>query len=159
LPLAVQAAAPAPPTAAVTPGALFDRVLVAEDTALLREIVKDSLVQGGISRHVRGCANGEEFLQVAAESVAAGVAIDLAVLDVDMPILNGYFAAIALRAMERGLRARPTPIVFFTAYPCDETFKKVLDHCQPARYLNKGADSSPPRIAARLVQVLASLRR
>ena len=152
-------AGPQVPTWAATAFELFERVLVAEDTVLVREIVKDALVQHGISQHVRGCANGEEFLQVIAESVAAGVAVDLAILDVDMPILNGYFAAIALRAMERGLRARPTPIVFFTAYPCDDTFKKVLEHCQPARYLNKGADASPPRIAGRLVQVLASLKR
>ncbi|MBI5547210.1 MAG: response regulator [Deltaproteobacteria bacterium] len=140
-------------------GSLFERVVVAEDTALLREIVKDALVQNGVSQHVRGCANGAEFLQAIAESIAAGLVVDLAILDVDMPVLNGYHAALALRAVERGLRVQPTPIVFFTGYPCDETFKKVLEHCQPARYLNKGADASPPRIAGRLVQVLASLKR
>lgn len=140
------------------PQALFVRVLMAEDTALLREIVKDALVQNGISQQVRGCANGEEFLQAVAEALVARQPLDLAILDVEMPILSGYHAAIALRALERGLRIRATPIVFFTAFPCDDTFKKVLEHCQPARYLNKGADSSPPRIAGRLVQVLSSLK-
>jgi CheY-like chemotaxis protein len=138
---------------------LFERVLIADDTALLREIIKDALMQGGISQHVRGCGNGEEFLTVVAESFAAKVPINLVIIDVEMPILNGYQAAIALRAFERGLKVQPAPLVFFTGYACDDTFRKVLDHCQPARYLNKGADSAPPRIAARLVQVLASLSK
>jgi len=146
-------AAPAPAT-----GSLFERVLIADDTALLREIVRDALMTSGISQHVRGCANGEEFLTVVAESMAAKVPIDLAIIDVEMPILNGYQAAIALRAFERGHKVQATPLVFFTGYACDDTFRKVLDHCQPARYLNKGTDSAPPRIAARLVQVLASLK-
>jgi CheY-like chemotaxis protein len=153
---------PEPPAAepsAEVPGSLFERVLVCEDTALLREIVKDALVQSGISQHVRTCGNGEEFLITVGEALAAGVPIDLAILDVEMPILNGYQTAIALRAFERGLKTQPTPLVFFTSYACDETFKRVLEHCQPARYLNKGADSAPPRIAARLVQVLGSLKR
>jgi hypothetical protein len=34
----------------------------------------------------------------------------------------------------------------------------VLEYCQPARYLSKGADSMAPHIAMRLAQVLASLK-
>ncbi len=135
----------------------FAQVLVAEDSALLREVIKDSLAEAGISRSVQSCGNGEEFLQAMAEGIGQRRPPDLAILDVGMPVLNGYYAAIALRALERGLKVPPTPIVYFTARACDETFKKVLEYTQPARYLNKGADAAPPRIAARLVQVLASL--
>jgi CheY-like chemotaxis protein len=141
------------------PTPVFEQVLVAEDSALLREVIKDSLAEAGISRAVRSCGNGEEFLQAMAEGIGQQRVPDLAILDVGMPVLNGYYAAIALRAVERGLKVPPTPIVYFTARACDETFKKVLEYTQPARYLNKGADAAPPRIAARLVQVLASLRR
>lgn len=155
-PAAVAARAPAP---AASGRAGFENVVVAEDSALLREVLKDALEQAGVCSAVRSCSNGAELLQAIFGAVAQRQAVDLAVLDVDMPLLNGYYAAIALRAVEKGLGTRPTPIVFFTAYPCDDTFKKVLEHCQPARYLNKGADASPPQIAARLVQVLASLRR
>lgn len=138
---------------------IFNRVLVAEDTTLVREIVKDAMLQNGIARQVETCPQGEDLLQTFADSIARRLSIDLVILDLEMPILGGYHTAIALRAFERGLRVRPVPVVFFTAYPFNATFKKVLEHCGPARYLNKGVDASPPRIAARLVQVLSGLAR
>lgn len=156
---AASAAVPAPAAASAAGAALFDRVIIAEDSALLREMAKDSLVRAGLGRQVRSCADAMEMLQLVAESVAAGVAVDLIIIDIDMPVLSGHQAAIALRAFEKGMKAKPTPILFFTAFPCDERLKKVLDLCQPARYLNKGTDAAPDRIAARLVQVLSNLRR
>lgn len=137
----------------------FQRVVVAEDSALLREVIKDALAEAGVSSEVQTCGNGEEFLQAMADGIWREQLPGLAILDVGMPVLNGYYTAIALRAIERGLRVPPTPIVFFTAHACDETFRKVLDYTQPARYLNKGADAAPTRVAERLVQVLGSLRR
>jgi CheY-like chemotaxis protein len=144
---------PSPPAL----GATFEQVVIAEDTALLREIITDALIQNSVSQHVRGCANGEEVLVALAESIVQNTPFALAILDLEMPILNGYQAAIAMRAFERGMQTKPIPIVFFTTHPCDETFRKVLEYCRPARYLNKGVDASPPRIASRLVQVLESL--
>lgn len=138
---------------------VFEQVVVAEDSALLREVIKDALAEAGVSHEVKTCGNGEEFLQAMADGIWREHLPDLAILDVGMPVLNGYYTAIALRSIERGLRVPPTPIVFFTAHACDETFRKVLDYTQPARYLNKGVDAVPARVAERLVQVLASLRR
>ncbi len=137
---------------------VFEQVVVAEDSALLREVIKDALGEAGVSSEVKTCGNGEEFLQTMADGIWRERLPDLAILDVGMPVLNGYYTAIALRSIERGLRVPPTPIVFFTAHACDETFRKVLDYTQPARYLNKGIDAAPARVAERLVQVLASLR-
>jgi CheY-like chemotaxis protein len=135
----------------------FDHVLIADDVQLLRELLRDSLMSEGLARHVHSCADGEEFLQAMTEQLHKGKAVSLAVLDLDMPKLNGYQTAIALRAVERGFaRTIPTPILFFTSHACDDVFRKVLDYCQPARYLNKGADATPDRIASRLTQVLAS---
>ncbi|HEY3449298.1 MAG TPA: response regulator [Myxococcales bacterium] len=154
------AAPAAAPAASPTSGAaLFSRVIVAQDSTALREMARDALVRAGLCQHVRTCADAMEMLQLIAESIAAGVAVDLAIIDLDMPVLSGHQAALALRAFEKGLQAKPTPILFFTAFPCDDRLKKVLERCQPARYLNKGTDSAPDHIAARLVQVLSSLRR
>ncbi len=141
------------------PPPAFERVAVAEDSALLREVIKDVLAETGISAQVQTCGDGEQLLQTMADGIRRQQPPGLVILDVGMPVLNGYYTAIALRAIERGLLVAPTPIVYFTAHACDETFKKVLDYTQPARYLNKGADAAPARVAERLVQVLASLRR
>ena len=155
----VPAPAPAPPPPVTQP--LFENVVICDDSALLREILKDALEQGRVCRKVICCANGEEFVQTMTEQLKSGLLVDLAILDVEMPVLNGFYGAIALRAIERAFRiTMPTPLLFFSGRPCDETFKRVLDYTKPARYLNKGVEGgTPQRIAARLAQVLATLRQ
>lgn len=138
---------------------MFSQVVVAEDTVLLAEIIKDSLLESRIAGDVRCCKDGEALLEAFATLHSEKRHVDLAIVDVEMPVLNGFSAVIAMRAMERGLRLRLSPVVFFSAHACDSTFLKILQHCQPARYLNKGADGSPPRIATRLVHVLFSLKK
>jgi CheY-like chemotaxis protein len=138
---------------------MFSQVVVAEDTVLLAEIIKDSLLESRIAGDVRCCKDGEALLEAFATIHSEKRHVDLAIVDVEMPVLNGFSAVIAMRAIERGLRLRLSPVVFFSAHACDSAFLKVLHHCQPARYLNKGADGSPPRIATRLVHVLLSLKK
>ncbi len=140
-----------------TAPARFETILIADDSALLRAVLADQFREKRISDRIELCANGEELLERATELLSTGGGIDLAIFDVEMPVLNGYHAAIALRAIEKGLHAPvPTPVIFFTARVCDETFRKVLEYTQPARYLNKGEDGA--RIPERLASVLASLR-
>ena len=132
--------------------------LIAEDTKLLREMLKDQFVSEGVSKKVIDCADGEAFLEQAAGVYARGDNLGLVVLDANMPILDGYRAALALRAMERGLgRETPVPILFFTGVPCDEAFRKVLERCAPARYVNKGADADPAELVTRIKSVLQGL--
>lgn len=160
---AQQPARQAPPPAAAPQapqrapgGPTFEKVVITEDTALVREVIKDALLQNRLCGEVIGCANGEHLLQTMAESVGRRPAVSLVILDVEMPILNGYQAAIALRAFERGLGLPPTPLVFFSSLAVDETFSKVLEYVQPARYLNKGTDSAA-QMALRLAQALGTL--
>jgi CheY-like chemotaxis protein len=133
-------------------------ILAAEDTPLLLRKVAEMLELKKIAHNVVPCRDGEEFLEQATSRLRAGLPVSLAILDVQMPILNGVNAAIALRAVERARNvSQRIPIIFFTSTRCDETFQKVLKYCAPARYINKGAGSSPEEFADRLYQVIAGL--
>ena len=133
-------------------------VLMADDSPLLLRRVAELLEAKEISRTVITCKNGEEFIERSVSRLRAGLPISLAILDITMPILNGVNAAVALRAVERGVgTAKKIPILFFTANKSDASFKKVLSFCAPAHYINKGAGSSPEEFADRLHNVISGL--
>ena len=133
-------------------------MIAAEDTeGILRQLTK-TLVDRKIAQSVLPALNGEECLIHYHRAMAQGRVPQLIILDVNMPILNGINAAIAIRAAERAAAsANPTPILFFTSTLCDDSFKRVLQFTAPARYLNKGAQGTPQEFADRLVQVLLRL--
>ena len=131
-------------------------VLIAEDTELLRTVLTDLFRYENVAEEVIACENGEQLLEQAARSFRQRGAIDLVVLDANMPIIDGYRAALALRAMERGLGVKvPTPILFFTSVPIDDAFRKVLERCAPARYVNKEASPGPRELVSRIRQILS----
>lgn len=136
----------------------LQHVVAAEDSPLLLKTVTRMLQEKKIAKSVDACVNGEEFIATVVERGKNKQPISLAILDVNMPVLNGINAAVIMRAIEKGFeRSRPTPILFFTAYKCDDTFKKVLKYCAPAKYINKGTGSSPEEFAERLYQVVCQL--
>jgi CheY-like chemotaxis protein len=136
----------------------LQHVVAAEDSAVLLKTVSRMLQEKKISKTVDACKNGEEFITTVVERTKNNSPISLAILDVSMPILNGINAAVLLRAIEKGYgKKRLTPILFFTAYKCDDTFKKILKYCKPAKYINKGSGSSPEQFTERLYQVINQL--
>lgn len=136
----------------------LEKVLIAEDSAALINRIAQILEERRMAEWVTKCADGSEFLTRLVEQLEQKRAINLVILDVNMPIINGVNAAIAMRAIEKGYDSKkPIPILFFTAKQCDETFKKVLSYTKPAKYINKGIGSSPDEFADRLYQVLSHL--
>jgi len=69
--------------------------------------------------------NGE----IAVEKFRSG-AYDLVLMDVQMPVLDGYAATQQIRAWEREQRRNPTPVVALTAYALEtETAKAAEAGC------------------------------
>ena len=80
------------------------RILAADDSASMRDMVKMSLSSAGFE--VTSAADGEEALRL-----AAGTPFDLVLLDVNMPVRDGFDVIRALRA---DAQYRHTPILMLT---------------------------------------------
>jgi CheY-like chemotaxis protein len=137
----------------------FDSVVISEDSPTLRQLLKIVLQQHGIGKEVFLTQNGEEFVQTVIERFAKGAGVNLAILDLEMPVLNGQVAAIVLRAAERAFRvAKKTPILFFSRRTRDQDFERLLALSQPAGYVNKGEGfDSHGQFARRLTEEMARL--
>ncbi|MGE5471572.1 MAG: ATP-binding protein [Bacteroidota bacterium] len=93
------------------------RILLAEDEPVNQEVSRDLLDEVGL--HVDIAANGAEALALAEKN-----AYDLVLMDLQMPILNGFDATRAIRAL-KGYAA--TPILAMTANAFDEDRERCID--------------------------------
>jgi CheY-like chemotaxis protein len=107
-------------------------MLVAEDSRVFREVLKDKVLELGMAEEVELAEQGERFITLFTHRVSQGQPVSLAVLDIQMPIMDGIHAGLALRAVERGLKKqRPTPILFFASVRCDEDMRVLFTRCAP----------------------------
>lgn len=133
-------------------------VIFAEDSPGVRRVIETVLSGTKIAEATVACENGMEFISKMTELLRDKKRVDLAILDVQMPVLSGIQAALTVREIEKKFAAqRPTPILFFTAKMIDEKFKAVLDKCRPSAYLNKGTDASPRELGRRIYSVVRRL--
>ena len=85
-------------------------ILLVEDNLLNREIAEFLLTEGGA--HVASAANGQEAVDAFAASEP--FEIDAVLMDIMMPVMNGYDATRAIRQMDRA-DAAVVPIIAMTA--------------------------------------------
>ncbi|PPT74890.1 hybrid sensor histidine kinase/response regulator [Xanthomonas arboricola pv. populi] len=105
LPRGLTASAVPPTPAPSSPRARSERILLVDDTDVVRMMVSEVLSDAGYQVVEAEDANG------ALDQLRAGVEIDLAVSDVGLPGMNGRDMADVARALCPGL-----PILFITGY-------------------------------------------
>ena len=93
------------------------RILVADDETHIRTLLKISLEMEGYE--VDAAADGQEAL----EKIEAQLP-DLILLDIKMPVLNGWQVCERLKA---GERTRNIPVVMVTAFGQKEARQRSLD--------------------------------
>jgi signal transduction histidine kinase len=109
LPLAwIGPIADAPPEKAFTPNLPKIRILAAEDNRTNQVLLKAMLDPLGVD--LRIAADGREALEL----FCAG-GYDVVLMDIQMPVMNGVDAALAIRALERAEGRTPTPILALSA--------------------------------------------
>ncbi len=98
------------------------RILLAEDNELNREIAVEILSEAGF--YVETAENGQQACDKVRESPPGWY--DLILMDIQMPIMDGYSATRVIRAMEEPLLAK-LPIIAMTANAFEEDREKAMD--------------------------------
>lgn len=99
-------------------------ILVAEDHEINQLLMSASLASQGYEAVVVG--DGAAAVAAVMEAEEAGRAFALVFMDLQMPVVDGYGAARAIR--ERGIAADRLPIIALTASPVED----VADACAAA---------------------------
>jgi AmiR/NasT family two-component response regulator len=97
------------------PGPVKRRAIVAEDEALIRMDIVETLREGGYDV-VGEASNGEELVKLARE-----LKPDVVVTDVKMPVMDGITAA------EHIAKERLAPVVLLTAFSQTELVERARD--------------------------------
>lgn len=118
------------------------RILLVEDIDLNREIAREILGMTGIL--MEEAENGKEALDKF--SASAPGYYDLILMDVQMPVMNGYEATAAIRALERE-DAGSVPIVAMTA-------NAFAEDVQDAKKAGMNAHLAKPFDLEKLLEVL-----
>lgn len=105
------------------------KLLCAEDNATLQKMVDLMLAATGVD--IEFVNNGQAVLETLAVRE-----FDLLLLDVEMPVLNGYQAALQIRQTEAKASKAPLPILFLTGHESQDILKSLSDIAQSA-YLHK----------------------
>jgi protein-histidine pros-kinase len=95
-------------------------ILVAEDNTVNQHVVRRILERAGHSVTVAG--DGSQ-----AVSAFTGGHYDAVLMDVQMPVMDGFEAAAAIRALEKGSPVH-TPIFALTAHALTGDRQKCLDN-------------------------------
>ena len=107
------------------------KILVVEDNELNREIAVEILKEYGFQ--VDTAENGAEAVEKVKNSTPGNY--DLVLMDVQMPVMNGYEATKEIRALDNPALAGIT-ILAMTANAFDEDRKKALE-CGMDGFLSK----------------------
>ncbi|MEO6026859.1 MAG: response regulator [Candidatus Binatia bacterium] len=111
---------PPPSAANPRPAGPSYRLLLAEDNPVNRTIGSRMLSKHG---HIVVTADhGQQAVEISATE-----SFDVVLMDVEMPIMNGFEATAAIRAREAELGGRRTPIIALTAHVMQGDRERCLD--------------------------------
>ena len=133
----------------------LQRILVADDSKFTRKIIQDLLVKKCIADEVLTFENGLELTSAFARLVTEKKPVDIAIIDINMPVMDGLTAAKTIRSIESQNNLPNVPIAFFSVVKADDNLRNQMEMLAPANYVNKGSDPDPDKLAERVGQLLS----
>ena len=130
-------------------------IMLAEDSEATRKLVEITLRETDFISEVSTFENGKVFVKAAAERIQGGRPLDIVILDIEMPVMDGISAARFLRSIEKKFNSKSHPIIFFSSRKADEKLKKQMTPFAPVLYLNKGSIRNPDELLKR-IKILVS---
>ena len=135
-------------------------VIAVDDAEGQRTLLQGLLEHSGLAEEVVALHSGAELVSTIARRFAEGLPVDLVILDIEMPAMDGFTAARFLRSLEAKLHRRLCPVIFFTARVADDNLRRQMAHFRPAWYCAKGKDGDQAafeRRAATLIRYVTDL--
>lgn len=108
-------------------------ILVVEDNAMNQMVIK-MITKKWLNTTVEFANNGEEGLKKLTEND-----YDIILMDLQMPVMDGYEATIAIRNGEAGEHKKEIPIIALTADVMESTKTRVIE-IGMNKYLSKPVD-------------------
>jgi CheY-like chemotaxis protein len=133
----------------------LERILVADDSKFTRKIIRDLLVERNIANEIMTFENGLELTSAFAKLVTEKKPVDVAIIDINMPVMDGLTAAKTIRSIESQNNLPHIPIAFFSVIKADDNLRNQMNMMAPANYVNKGSDPDPDKLAERVEQLLS----
>ncbi len=133
----------------------LQRILVADDSKFTRKIIRDLLVERNIANEIMTFENGLELTSAFAKLVTEKKSVDVAIIDINMPVMDGLTAAKTIRSIESQNNLPHIPIAFFSVIKADDNLRNQMNMLAPANYVNKGSDPDPDKLAERVEQLLS----
>ncbi len=132
--------------------------LIAEDSKFTRNVIKDLLIKNNMADVVMDFENGLELTSAFAKLLHEKKPMEISIIvDISMPVMDGFSAARTIRGIEAQSGVPPIPIIFFSAIKADDNLRNKMRILAPAYYMNKSSDSDPDKLAERVEQLLSYL--
>ncbi len=129
--------------------------LIADDSKYTRRIIEDILQEKHFPGHIESFENGAALISAYAKLLSEKKPVDVAIIDLNMPLMDGLTAAATLRTFEAQKDVRRVPIVFFSGEKADEELKRKMEELAPAIYVNKATDPDPDKLAKRVEELVS----
>ena len=139
------------------PALIESYALVTDDSQYTRKIIEDLLRARKFSSHIMAFQNGLELISAYSKLLNEKKTIDIAIIDLNMPVMDGLTAARLMRSLELQNDTIKTPIMFFSAEKADENLRKQMEHMDPANYVNKGSEPDPDKLISRVESLIGYL--
>ncbi|UCG77484.1 MAG: response regulator [Nitrospirota bacterium] len=137
-----------------------DIAYVAEDSDTVRNIIVKMLKDKGLVDKVVACKNGAELLKAVTDELKEKLVDNrephsgFAIIDLNMPIMDGLTAARSIRSLEENYKIERMPIIFFSSIVANEKIRSLLNSLDPAVYINKGKTPNQDLLILRVETLL-----
>jgi CheY-like chemotaxis protein len=129
--------------------------LVADDSKYTRKIIEYLIKEKGFSSQVISVENGRDLISAYSDLLSEKRSVVVAIIDLNMPVMDGLTAARTMRVLEDQHKTGKTPLVFFSSQKADAYLREQMEILEPANYVNKANDPDPDKLAQRVEFLLA----